>query len=106
MADEGPSDAVWPDDRAIHRYEVVVERAPAVESGLRWVGVTILNLLVQEDVVVPGGDRIHVKDRVSGSILTTIKQGFGDSFDMAGHLNEQLTELSTVQFAQQWLTTP
>lgn len=92
LASESLPEGMRPPDRAIHRYEVVVEKAPAVESGLRWVGVTIVNLLVQEDVVVPGGDRIHGKDRVRGSILTTVKQGFGDSFDMAGQRNEQLTD--------------
>jgi len=70
---------VEPVDRAIHRSGVVVDGAPAVEGGLWWIGVTI---------------------------VATMKQGFGDNFDMAGHLSGQLTELSTVQFAQRWLLTP
>ena len=106
VSEETSPDGPWPDDRAIHRYELVVARAPAVEKGLRWIGVLVVNLAVQDNIVVPGGDRVLIKDRASGSTVATFKQAWGDNFDWATHLSEQLTSLPTDQFERQWLSAP
>ena len=106
MSEEAAPDGPWPDDRAIHRYELVVARAPAVEKGLRWIGVLVVNLAVQDNIVVPGGDRVLIKDRARGSTAATFKQAWGDNFDWATHLSEQLASLPTDQFERQWLSAP
>jgi hypothetical protein len=71
---------------------------------LRWIGVLVVNLAVQDNIVVPGGDRVLIKDRASGSTVAAFKQAWGDNFDWATHLSEQLTSLPIDQFERQWLS--
>jgi len=66
----------------------------------------MVNLAVQDDIVVPGGDRVLINDRASGSTVATFKQAWGDNFDWATHLSGQLTALPADQFERQWLSAP
>ena len=83
MSEETPPDGPWPDDRAVHRYELVAARAPAVERGLRFFGSLVWGFATAGGDVNPGGGRVLIRDRTSGSTVATFVQGWGDSLDMA-----------------------
>jgi len=68
MSEETPPDGPWPDDRAIHRYELVVAGAPAVERGLRLFGSLVWGFATAGGEMNPGGGRVLVRDRTNGSI--------------------------------------
>ena len=94
-----------PEDKAVHRYEVVETGAPLLELRLRMLGDLIAGLLLQGEVVTPGGERTKVKDRASGKTVLSFTRGFGDgTSDMTAHLNEQFATLSASEFEGKWLS--
>ena len=104
MTEEATHENTGPDDRASQRYEIVVTSAPIPERWLRWLGFLIIGIVtLGAAAVIPGGQRIRVKDRASGATVATLKQGFGNDDDVAAHLKGQLATLSVEEFENEWV---
>lgn len=106
MAEEATRESSGPSDRAREKYEIVVASAPLFEQALRWFGFLIYGLVTQGDGIMPGGQRIRIKDRGSEAIVDEFTQGFGSSDDVASRLHRQLDTLSVDEFEHEYLRKP
>ncbi|MDK1027017.1 MAG: hypothetical protein QGM49_06800, partial [Actinomycetota bacterium] len=104
--DEVPNNNTASAGRAGEKYEIVVKSAPVPKRWLRRLGSLAAGVVSQGTGFIPGGQRIRVKDRVSGETVAEFKQGFGNDVDVAGDLMGKLTRLSIEEFEDEFIPTP
>lgn len=106
MTEEATRKNTGPNDRAGEKYEIVVKSAPRLEWGLRCFAALVAEVVVAGGELVPGGERISVRERGSGETVAKFKQQFGSDGESAHKIKGHLRTLTVDEFEDKWIKAP